>query len=82
MVLAMEDDMNKRDIDFANAQAMALDAHDETKKHSVVTTEQKCPDCKRSMLVGEVLEVNEGGHRYEIDVKCKAACGPGQVFRI
>jgi hypothetical protein len=74
--------MNKRDIDFANAQAMALDAHDETKKHSVVTTDQKCPDCKRSMLIGEVLEVNEGGHRYEIDVKCKAACSPGQVFRI
>lgn len=74
--------MDARIQDFANAMAMALDAHDEAKKHSVVTTEQKCPDCQRSMLVSEVLEVNEGGHRYEIDIKCKSACGPGQVFKI
>lgn len=74
--------MEKRDIDFANAMAKALDEHDEAKKHSVLTTDQKCPDCKRSMLVGEVLEVNEDGHRYHIDVKCKSVCGPGQVFKI
>lgn len=74
--------MEKRDIDFANAMAKALDEHDEDKKHSVVTTDQKCPDCKRSMLVGEVIEVNEEWHRYEVDVKCKSVCGPGQVFKI
>lgn len=74
--------MNNRDIDFANAQAQALEEHDEAKKHTVITTDYKCPDCKRSMLVGEVLEVSGEGHRYEIDVKCKSACGPGQVFRI
>lgn len=74
--------MNARDIDFANAQAKAVEAHDETQKYSVVTTDQLCPDCKRAMLVGEVLEVNDQGYRYEVDVRCKSACGPARVFRI
>lgn len=81
-MLTTEDDMNNRDIDYANAQAQALDAHNVTTKHSFITTDYKCPDYKRSMLVGEVLEVNEGGHRYQVEVKCKSVCGPGQVFKI
>jgi len=77
-----EDAVDKRMQDFANAMTVALDAHDEAKKHSVITTDYKCPDCKRSILVGEVLEVNEGGHRYEVEVKCKSVCGLGQVFKV
>jgi len=47
-----EENMNNRDIDYANAQAQALDAHNVKTKYSVITTDYKCPDCKRSISVG------------------------------
>ncbi|WP_206958141.1 hypothetical protein [Trinickia acidisoli] len=74
--------METRDTTFANASSEAIEAHGEAKKHSSMMTGYECPDCSRGKLFADVFDVNENGHRYEIDVRCIAACGAAQIFRV
>lgn len=74
--------MSPENIVLANASAEALELHDERTKHSVITNTYTCPRCGRSKLISEVLEINEGGYRYDINVKCGRACGVAVNFSV
>lgn len=72
--------MNKKETTLLNAASEALDAHDEAKAHSVLTTSYDCPECGRTKLIAEVLEINDDEYRYDVDVRC--GCGAKATLKV
>lgn len=55
---------------FLNAATEASKAHKIGTKYSVLKTSHKCPCYRESKLIAEVLETQENGYHFEIDVQC------------